>query len=146
VLDQKGADRYVAAFMRALGKRWARTHVRYLGIHNYVDVQRHRATGTRALINQLRRYAPKAKFWLTETGGLVSFASSYKCSPARAADRLNYLFKLAIQYRRFIERVYIYNFQGSDCRDRFDSGLVGADGRPRKGYYVVKNWLKKFRH
>lgn len=145
VLDQAGASRYISTFMRTLGRHRARRYVRVVGIHNYAGVQRRSATGLKAMMAQIRRGAPRAKIWLTETGGIVSFADAWPCDEQRAADRLDYLLGLTGRMHRRIGRVYLYNWTGTDCRSRFDSGLVRADGTPRPGYYVLQRWLREFR-
>ncbi|HEX8123104.1 MAG TPA: hypothetical protein VF549_17770 [Solirubrobacteraceae bacterium] len=67
--------------------------MRAVGVHNYSDINRRRTTGTRTIIRSVRRYNRRAKFWLTETGGLVKLSSSWPFSTGRAASRLGYMFK-----------------------------------------------------
>jgi hypothetical protein len=150
ILDQKGAERYIARFYRALGSRRGLANV--VGIHNYSDTNRYRSSGTRSIIKATKRQNRRAKFWLTETGGVVSFGSSFPCNPAnpaRAESRQNravkYMFKLTRQFRRDVQRLYIYNFVGTDCQTRFDTGIVRADGSPRPAYNTIKKALKTFR-
>ncbi len=61
VLDGKQMPAWVKRFQKAVGKRrviW--------GLHNYIDANRFRTSGTRALLK-----AVKGDVWFTETGGLV---------------------------------------------------------------------------
>ena len=151
LLDQRGVDRYVKRFYKALGrKNWRKASV--VGLHNYSDTNRYRSSGTRLMIRTVKRFNKRTEFWLTETGGVVKFGGSFKCSPSkpakaekRAAKALTHMFKLTRQFRRDIKRLYIYNFTGEDCRTRFDAGLVRRDGTKRPGYTVVKKALPKFR-
>ena len=152
VLDQRGVDSYIRRFYAALGskKRLAST----VGIHNYSDTNRYRSSGTRLIIRTTKRYNPRAKFWLTETGGVVKFGSSFRCNPSnpasaerKAAKAIDYMFKLTRQFRRDLQRLYIYNFFGDGCQGRFDAGLVQSNGNPtpRPGYERVRKQMKNFR-
>ena len=143
LLDQRGVARYIKRYFRALGKY--RRFVRTVGIHNYADVNRRRTTGTRTIIRAVRRYNKRAKFWLTETGGLVRLSTTWPYSTKRAASRLNYMFKITRKYRRHIKRLYIYNWNGAPRGFRFDAGLMNPDGTRRPGYRVVARWIKRFR-
>ncbi len=151
LLDQRGVNRYIKRFYRALGRRnWRKASI--VGIHNYSDTNRYRSSGTRLILRTVKRYNRRTKFWLTETGGVVKFGRSFRCSvtnpkPAerRAGRALKHMFRLTKRFRRDIKRLYIYNFTGEDCRTRFDAGLVRRDGTRRAGYFVVRKGLKRFR-
>ena len=150
VLDQRGSDRYIKRFYTALGSR--RSLARIVGVHNYSDTNRRRDRGTRLILKTVKRYNRRAQFWLTETGGVVKFGTSFKCNPAspaaaerKAAGSLTYMFKLTKRFRRDIKRLYIYNFTGDDCIGRFDAGLVRRDGTPRPGYAIVKKQLRNYK-
>ncbi len=140
VLDQRGVATYVDRFYRALSPR-LRRHAALVGIHNYSDVNRRRTIGTRTIMAAVRRHVRAPRFWLTETGGIVELGSRFRCSPRRAADRTTYLFSLLRSYRRVIERAYVYNWVGTGCSTRMDTGLVHADGTPRPGYRALVRGL-----
>jgi hypothetical protein len=157
VLDQKGVESYIRRWYRALGKR--KSLAKIVGIHNYSDTNRYRqkgrrkGAGTKAIIDTARRQNRRAQFWLTETGGVVKFAS-FKCSPSnpaaaerRAARAVGDMFTLAKTYRRYIKRLYVYNWTGTDCSAgvRFDAGLVRPDGSVRPGYNTFRSRLKGFK-
>jgi hypothetical protein len=149
LLDQTVADRYVSSFYRALSSSW-RSRAKIVGIHNYSDVNRKHPTGTARIIKAVRKGGrnPRAKFWLTESGGLVRFGTSgafAKCDQARAANRIQYMFTLAKQYDRYVDRLYAYAYWGNNCTERFDAGLVNENGTVRKGYTTFKNALSGFR-
>jgi hypothetical protein len=144
VLDQAGVSRYISRFVHYLGRTYARRYLRIVGIHNYSDVNRRRTSGLRTIIHAVRRYTHSAHFWLTETGGVVEFGRSFPCSTTRAAHRLGYLFDTMRNYRHYLQRAYLYNWTGTDCRSRFDAGLTNAHGTPRKGYYTVRSRMKSF--
>ena len=147
VLDQRGVERYVRRWLRAAGAAGRRARV--IGIHNYAEVNRlvrkatKRYPGTGRIIAAVRKKNRRARFWYTETGAIVKFAS-FGCSVTRAQGRLRYMFKLARRYDRYVERLYSYNWTGADCLNRFDAGLVYANGKPRPGYYTFKGQLMRF--
>lgn len=142
VLDQAGVARYIRRFFRALPPSLRHRRI-VVGIHNYSDTNRRRARGTRTIIRTVRRLDRRARFWLTETGGVVNFGRSFPCNPRRAASRTAYMFRLARRYDRYVERLYAYNFFGAGCRG-FDAGLVEADGTPRPAYAVFRSRLASF--
>jgi hypothetical protein len=143
VLDQAGVERYIARFFRALPPSLRHRRI-VVGIHNYSDTNRRRSRGTRAIIRAVRRYDRRARFWLTETGGVVNFGRSFPCNTRRAASSTAYMFGLARRYDRYLERLYAYNYFGSGCQG-FDAGLVdGATGAPRPAYGVFRSKLGSF--
>jgi hypothetical protein len=154
VLDQPGVERYIQRFYAALGSR--RSLARIVGIHNYSDTNRpsRRGRGTASIIRTVKRLNPRAQFWLTETGGVVKFGGSFRCTPSnpgpaerRAARALETMFSLTRRFRRDVKRLYIYNFTGDACEGRFDAGLMrdGAGTIRRPGYAVVQRALRSFR-
>ncbi len=145
VLDQRGVEKYIRSFYRAV-PRSQRRFVKVVGIHNYSDVNRNRTKGTRSIIKEVKkRDNVKTQFWLTETGGLVSFGRSFKCDEERAAQRTKSMFSLVKRYRRDIKRLYTYNWQGTDCTEgSFDAGLVRLDGSTRPAYDVFLKEARRF--
>ena len=142
VLDQRGVEGYIGRFFSALPRGY-RSRKLVIGIHNYSDTNRLRSSGTSAIIRTVRHYDSHARFWLTETGGVVNFGRSFPCSTRRAASRTRYMFSLAKKYDRYVERLYSYNFFGANCRG-FDAGLVAANGTRRPAYSVFRDRLKSF--
>ena len=150
ILDQAGSDRYIRSFYKRLSSTW-RKRLTIVGIHNYSDVNRSRSRGTARIINTVRRYNKRTKFWFTETGALASFGRSFRYSESRQASRIRNMFTYASRYRsRGVQRVYSYNFfgieNGTSCggRCRFDAGLVDPDGTPRPVFDVFKSKLKSY--
>ncbi|MBX5441531.1 MAG: hypothetical protein IRZ32_08385 [Solirubrobacteraceae bacterium] len=144
VLDQRGVERYIDRFYRRLPPR-LRRRARIVGIHNYSDVNRRRTTGTRAVMRAVRRHVRAPVFWLTETGGVVEHGRSFPCNRRRAANRIAYLFRVLRTYRRQIDRAYVYNWFGTDCRTRMDTGVVNADGSRRPSYMQLRRGLTRFK-
>jgi hypothetical protein len=138
VIDEKNMVKWLTEF-----KRYA-IKPRLWGLHNYRDTNPRRGQrfgGTKTLLQTV-----KGKVWITETGGLVKFVlpdgrTLFPRSTGRAAKALRRTFSLAKRYRSRIKRLYIYNWNGAGRRDRFDAGLVDANGRPRPGYRVVRQAL-----
>jgi hypothetical protein len=152
VLDLGGVQRYINRWFAALGRSNARKAM-IIGIHNYSEVNRRltkgsdKHPGTKRIIDTARAHNRSAKFWYTETGGHVKLFGT--CSTARAADRTAFMFSLAKKFRRFIQRLYTYNWTAATpaCDDatRFDAGIVNPDGSPRPAYNVIRSKLKAFR-
>jgi hypothetical protein len=148
VLDQAGVDRYMRSFYARLSSTW-RKRLKVVGIHNYSDVNRNRATGTSKIINTARRYDRRTKFWFTETGAVASFGRAFPYNEARQASRIRNMFTLASRFKsRGVQRVYEYNWFGAEnggCGPcRFDAGLVDPDGTPRPVYSVFAAKLKSY--
>jgi hypothetical protein len=153
VLDQTGVESYINRWFKGLGKK-NRTKAKIIGIHNYSEVNRKltkgtkKFPGTKRIIDTARENYRSTKFWYTETGGLVKLAEAFPCDPTRAADRIAYMFKLAKKYKKFIKRLYSFNWTPTpDCTTsaRFDAGLINPDGSPRPGYTVFKSKLAGFK-
>jgi hypothetical protein len=144
ILDQRGSASYIRRFYRKLSPS-LRRKANLVGIHNYADTNRFRMTGTKEIIRAVKRHNRRANFWLTETGGIVNLGRSFPCSTTRAAKAIKYMFRVAKRYRRDIDRLYAYNFYGTQpsCND-FDAGLLTWNGKKRKGYGVFKYQARKF--
>ncbi|MEJ7781235.1 MAG: hypothetical protein WKF99_01605 [Solirubrobacteraceae bacterium] len=170
VLDQGGVERYIARFynrLDRLGGNWT-NRARFVGVHNYSDVNRFRNRGLGGIIDEVERHQRDPVFWLTETGGQVGSTGpdgDFWCDPdetdsgdpnsrrsreAFQAKALKWLFRQAETYDRDIDRVYLYNLYGTDCatgpdgqggiRTIFDAGLLRSLQNPstRPGFDVVK--------
>jgi hypothetical protein len=132
ILDQnnvKPSVSYVRSFLKK-----AKPFPKIWGIHNYSDTNRFSTSRTRALLKATR----SGEVWLTETGGIVRFGTSFPDSPSRAAKALGCMFTIAKSDRR-IKRLYIYNFAAAQPNSSFDAGLITLDNQKRPGWTVVKN-------
>jgi hypothetical protein len=131
VLDQAGMGRYLEEYrshLKGTPKIW--------GLHNYADTNRFRETGLRELLDTV-----SGDVWLTETGGIVKFGRSFPRDERRAARAVSFALRLARKHER-VKRIYLYNWTGAEPDARFDSGLVGPDGKPRPAYERLKAALK----
>ena len=150
LLDAGNIKGYIKKFYRAV-PRSKRRFANVVGIHNYGDTNRKRRNNTKTIINQVRRYNRRAQFWMTETGGLAYFATetrtAFPCNERRQARAVAKMFRLARKYRRYVKRLYPYNFYGTDCDRglRFDAGLIRRDGSKRPAYNTLKRAMRNFR-
>ncbi len=148
VLDQQGVESYIRKWMAAAGPS-GRT-AKIVGIHNYSEVNRrirkgtNRYPGTARIIKAVRTRNKVAKFWYTETGGVVNFGRAFPCDENRAVSRNAFMFSLAKKFRKDVRRLYTYNWTGADCKG-FDAGIVNGDGSPRAAYAPFKAALKDFK-
>jgi hypothetical protein len=142
VLDQPGMEDWVRTFNRRANDR------RFVwGLHNYIDANRFRTTGTRALL----RAAPKQEIWFTETGGLVWRKNSATRIPlnessTHAAKAMRWLFNRLVPMSSRIKRVYLYHWMPNLGPDpTWDSALLDRRGRPRPAYEIVRKQVKRLR-
>jgi polysaccharide biosynthesis protein PslG len=139
VLDAPNMLTWIRKFRRA-----AHHSVRIWSIHNYLDANRGRSIGTRKLLRNVR-----GRLWFTETGGIANRwingrkLKAYTVKHAAKATRQ--VFKLARLSRR-IKRVYFYNWVApTESRPRWDSALIGPNGRPRPALTIIRRELAKRR-
>jgi hypothetical protein len=136
VLDMPNMVQWVRDFRRA-----ARQEPRYWGLHNYLDVNRRRTTGTRRLLN-----ATKGQIWLTETGGIVWRKNRRKVtfpeSAKHAGEATKFLFDRLVPMSSRVSRVYIYHWNVENRLGTWDSALIGPRGTLRPAYHVVARELK----
>jgi len=114
------------------------------GLHNYIDANRFRTSGTKALL----KAAPRGQIWFTETGGLVVRRNgsriAFPGSKRHAAKATKQVFRLARLSPR-VRRIYFYHWQPSRVRlPSWDSALVDPRGKPRPAYDVLKTYLRRF--
>jgi polysaccharide biosynthesis protein PslG len=137
MLDGSKLVQWATAFQKAVGKRrviW--------GLHNYIDANRFRTRGTKALLR-----AVKGDIWFTETGGIVRRTNETGLhlpqSTRHAAKATTFVFKLAALSKR-VKRVYFYHWSPAPSPTAtWDSALVDKHDRPRPAYEVLYAWLVK---
>lgn len=131
VLDQRGMGPWLARFRRA-----ARHRPTIWGLHNYLDANRLRSTGTRRLLA-----AVKGEVWLTETGGVVRRTrykgqAAFPETPEHAAAATRWILRVAESQPR-VRRVYLYQWNADSLTQRWDSGLIDPFGQRRPAFDVV---------
>lgn len=141
VLDVSNMRAWVLRFTAALPAR--NRHGLRWGLHNYVDANRLRTSGTRTLLR-----VTKGPVWLTETGGIVRRRTSRKVgfpeSAAHAAVATRWLFERVVPLSPRIQRVYVYHWNARP-RVPWDSGLIAPDGTPRAAFGVLSAELRRLR-
>lgn len=139
VLDTPNLSSWVRRFRKA-----AHDEPRYWGLHNYVDANRLRTSGTRALLR-----ATHGEVWFTETGGIVRRAAKARIpfpeSVSHAATATRWLFDRLVPLSPRIKRVYLYHWNPLGPRDSWDSALVDVRGRPRAAFRVLQARLVRSR-
>lgn len=114
-------------------ERGARVRGVIWGLHNYQDVNYFRPLHRTVTSKMLR--AVKGPIWLTETGGFVKF-KRWSYSERRAERATRQALAIAERGGPRIPRVYLYHWHGSRL-NKWDSGLLGYDGRPRPAYWAL---------
>lgn len=138
LIDQPNMVTWLRRFQRA-----AEHPIKVLGLHNYLDVNRMRTTGTRRLLR-----AFKGRIWITETGGLV-YRRHYKGqaafpeSAAHAARADRFALNVTSRLSSRIERIYLYHWNADRPKATWDSGLIDWNGVARPGYDAVVEFLGK---
>lgn len=139
VLDAPNMLSWIRKFEKA-----ARHPVRIWSLHNYIDANRGRSIGTRKLLRNTR-----GQVWFTETGGIANRwvhgrrVKGYTVRHAGKATRQ--VFKLARLSKR-VKRIYFYNWTPpTETHPRWDSALIGPNGRPRPAYTIIRRELAKRR-
>jgi hypothetical protein len=140
VLDAPNMTWWITRF-----KRKARYPVRIWAIHNHIDANRHRTSGTRELLRITR-----GKLWFTETGGIynrwVDGRKITRYNPKNAVRAIRNVFNLARINRRRITRIYLYHWMAPpERRPRWDSALVGRRGETRSTLRTFRAQLRRLR-
>jgi hypothetical protein len=137
MLDMPNMAGWIDAFQNHVGPRDV---PRYWGLHNYIDANRMRTSGTQTMLKHA-----KGQIWFTETGGIVQRRNKVKVgfpeSAAHAADATRWVFDELVPLSRRITRVYLYHWNAVRG-DNWDSGLVDARGRARPALKVVRTVLR----
>jgi hypothetical protein len=136
VLDMPNMGSWVDAFQHHLGFR-----PKLWGLHNYIDANRLRTSGTRTLLAHTR-----GQLWFTETGGIVQRLNRSKVgfpeSPSHAATATRWVFDRLVPLSRRITRVYLYHWNAVRG-DNWDSALIDPRGKARPALGVVRRELQR---
>jgi len=136
VLDMPNMTSWVKAFRRV-----SKVQPRYWGLHNYIDANRLRTTGTKRLL----KATGHALIWFTETGGIVSRVNRRKVtfpeSASHAAIATRFVFDNLVPLSPRNTRVYLYHWNSEPGPKTWDSALIGPGGRPRPAFRVLERVL-----
>lgn len=139
LLDQRNLTSWAKAFVKA---------VRHLhgpvpsvwGLHNYIDANLHRTTGTRRMLK-----AVGGKIWITETAGLVSRSGASKIKLPEgiihAANTTNFILHRLITVSSRIQRAYLYMWDATRQTKTWDSAFIGPDNTERPSLQVLRDYL-----
>jgi hypothetical protein len=169
VLDEGDAEEYIDEFYDRLSSTYD-DRAETVGVHNYSSVNRFRNKQLSEMITAFRRENRGIDIWITEVGGLVAFGSEkgdFSCDPesessvrrgeAHQDKAIRWMFRQMRTYRRYLDRLYFYNWFGTDCQydanrsepdstfNLFDAGIVESDGDPRDGYYEFLRKARDYR-
>ena len=140
VLDMPNMTSWVKAFRRV-----SRVQPRYWGLHNYIDANRLRTSGTKRLL----KATGSALIWFTETGGIVSRVNRRKVtfpeSASHAAIATRFVFDKLVPLSPRNTRVYLYHWNSDPGPKTWDSGLIGPTGKPRPAFRVLERVLTERR-
>jgi hypothetical protein len=139
LLDRGNVGTWAKRFVKA-----AKHTPKVWGLHNYVDANMLRTTGTRKLLG-----AVKGAVWFTETGGVVSrnngSAVKFPTGPTHAAKATRFVFSKLARLSPRVQRAYIYHWNtgvgAKDDHRTWDSGLIGPDDKPRPSLSVLQTLL-----
>jgi hypothetical protein len=136
VLDMPNMTSWVKAFRRV-----SKVQPRYWGLHNYIDANRLRTSGTKRLL----KATGKALIWFTETGGIVSRVNRRKVtfpeSASHAAIATRFVFDKLVPLSPRNTRVYLYHWNSEPGPKTWDSALIGPGGKPRPAFRVLERVL-----
>jgi hypothetical protein len=140
VLDAPNMTSWITKFKKA-----ARYPVRIWSIHNHIDANRHRTSGTRELLR-----ITKGKIWFSETGGIVNRWIGRRrvtmYDQKNAVRAIKNIFRLAKLNRKRITRVYVYQWMPpKERRPRWDSALVGRRGETRPSLRTFRAQVRRLR-
>jgi hypothetical protein len=139
LLDRSNVGSWAQRFVKA-----AKRTPKVWGLHNYVDANTLKTSGTRKLLR-----AVKGAVWFTETGGVVSRNNGsgikFATGATHAAKATTFLFKTLVKLSPRVQRVYMYHWNtgvgAKKDKRTWDSGLIGPDDKPRPALGVLQTLL-----
>ena len=137
LLDMPNMGWWVKEFLRK-----AKVQPAYWGLHNYLDANRFRTSGTRKLLE-----LTTGRIWFTETGGIVKrrrrnpHKVAFQESTRHAADATRWVFDRLVPLSTRITRVYLYHWNAPRKAENWDSALIDKYGRPRPAMRVLRREL-----
>jgi len=139
LVDAPNIGSWVRDFRRAASTpptRW--------GLHDYLDANRFQTGYTRATLSAI---GPKARLWLTETGGLVDRNNKSTTRIPQgfqhAANVTGFLFDTMRRVSGRIQRIYFYNWIADPPPFTWDSAFLNSQLGERRSYRVLRDRLAK---
>jgi hypothetical protein len=141
LLDEVNATSWARSFVKAAHHLRGPTPGVW-GLHNYIDANLHRTTGTRRVLKSV-----SGKVWITETAGLVSRHSVSKIKlpegVAHAANTTAFILGKLIKVSSRIQRAYLYMWNATAATTTWDSAFIGPDDVERPSLQVLRTYLGK---
>jgi hypothetical protein len=136
LIDRSNVGTWAQRFVKA-----AKRTPKVWGLHNYVDANTLKTTGTRKLLASV-----KGAVWFTETGGVVSRHNGsgvkFPMSAGRAATVTKFLFSTLARLSPRVQRIYLYHWNtGVGDGTTWDSGLIGPDDKARPALQILAGTL-----
>ena len=137
VIDQPNMVSWLKKFDRA-----AKSRMTIVGLHNYLDVNRLRSSGTRRLLK-----AFKGDVWITESGGVVyrrhfkSRVADFPENATHAGKVTRFVLDMATRLSSRVKRVYLYHWNVDRPEPTWDSGLIDWAGIARPGFSALARHL-----
>jgi hypothetical protein len=137
LIDQPNMVKWLRRFDRA-----AKSRITVLGLHNYLDVNRLRSSGTRKLLK-----AFKGDVWITESGGVVyrkhfkAKVADFPENPAHAGKVTKFVLDLSKRLSPRVKRVYLYHWNADRPEPTWDSGLIDWTGVARPGFNALARFM-----
>ncbi len=143
VLDGQNMAAWVKEFERLARPTQGRHGRPIWGLHNYIDANRFRTSGTRALLK-----ATRGTIWITESGGIVKRTNPNKTplpeGQWHAKRATAWLFNRLMPLSTRIRRVYVYQWNAPPNAS-WDSALIDSGGASRPALSVVLQALARSR-
>lgn len=139
LVDSPNLSTWVRDFRRA-----ARMPPTRWGLHNYLDANRYRTTYTRAALTAI---GPRARLWLTETGGIVDRRNA-STTPIpegfrHAANATGFVFDTIRRVSSRIQRIYFYHWIAPAPPFTWDSAFLSRRRDERRSYRVLRDRLAR---
>jgi hypothetical protein len=133
VIDNGTQEGWLSTFLQNVG-----TPPQLWGLHNYIDVNYFRSTGTESVLALV-----PGTIWLTETGGLVRYVNNqgqttFPYDTERAARAEAFMLAIADAHPDRITRIYHFEWRSRGAIDAWDSALENPDGSPRPAFEVLR--------
>ena len=78
---------------------------------------------------------------------IITYQGTCRTVPPDLPCLIGEMNTIAKRYKRYVKRLYPYNFFGTDCDRnlRFDAGLIRGDGSTRPAYNTLKRAMRNFK-
>lgn len=138
LLDERNSAAWAHAFVKAVHRHGGSAPAVW-GLHNYIDANLGRTTGTRRVLGAVR-----GRIWITETAGLVDKSSRGVKLPKgveHAARTTRFILDKLIRVSSRIQRAYLYMWNATPDTGSWDSAFIAKDNSERPSLGVLRKYL-----